>query len=554
MYMNEQTTLRLPSIISDGMILQRNKKVTIWGWDQPSQLIQVSFEGQQKEHVTSLQGKWEIVLDTLPTGGPYQMIVKGSSKKIITDIYVGEVWLAGGQSNMEMELNRTLDLFEDDILQINNSLIREFHVPISFDFHGPKEEEAEPSFWKTATQESVQNFSAVAFYFAQKLQKELQVPVGIIMTAVGGTPAEAWLDKEDLEEMPAVMEELQQLYNDEWVASTQKNDEARIQNWYETVNHKENWEWASPEFDDSEWRELAIPTMFHQTELAGAAGSIWFRKTFHVENPDLFKNQSLLRLGAIIDYDEAYLNGILVGKTDYRYPPRRYPLPDNLLKQGENVLAVRVILNGKTGGFVPGKKYGIESKLNYLDLQGKWKYKRSREIEEFSQMTFFHYKPTGLFNSMLYPIKNYTHNGFLFYQGESNTGQPENYARLLEAVILRWRKTWNDLELPFRYVQLPNYHEEMSFETDTRWAELRQQQALVETKIPQVAMTVSIDLGEGNDLHPQNKKDIGERLAEDALQLAYHYSDLTIKPSNEMVSLISVWFFSLDPPSLLQIQ
>lgn len=534
--MNDDAAFRLPAIISDGMILQRNKTITIWGWDHPHQSVQVSFQGKTEKTKASSEGKWSAALGPFPAGGPYEMTVEGSEATTLSDIYLGEVWLAGGQSNMELPLERTFDLYQEEIENTDQPLIREFHIPMEYDFHEPQEAEKEPSFWKTATQGNVAKFSAVGYFFAQKLHKELNIPVGIILAAIGGTPAEAWLSKDDLKGFPPALKEWKQLQDDDQIETIRKKDEERISAWYEQVDklesneQNENGEWTKESYHDSDWREMHVPVMFHQTGLTREAGSLWFRKKFFVDNPGLLEGANRLRIGAIIDYDEAYLNGELIGKTEYRYPPRRYPIPPGLLREGENILAVRVIINGETGGFIPGKFYGIEGEKGEIDLSGPWKYKRITAMEPLVPMTFFQYKPTGLYNGMLSPIRNYVIKGFLFYQGESNTHEPENYTLLMKKLIECWRNTWRDGTLPFLYVQLANYQDDLSLSQDNRWAELRQQQARVECEVKGTAMTVSIDVGEGNDLHPQNKKTIGRRLAADALQIAYQHLPEVNKP------------------------
>ncbi|MDE1548935.1 sialate O-acetylesterase [Jeotgalibaca caeni] len=532
--MTKETGFQLPSILSDGMVLQRNKKHTFWGFDHPGETVQITFQNQQVEGIVNEAGKWLLEMEPLPAGGPYELTIEGSETIVLKDVYVGEVWMAGGQSNMELPLGRTLDLYEEEIKHMNLPLIREFHVPIEYNFHRPQEIGEQAAGWKTATSQNILAFSAVGTFFAAHLHQALDVPIGMILTAVGGTPAEAWMKEEDLKDNPLVKEELDQLRQDEWVTSVKREDEERTNQWYQSVEAQEKEDkdysnWIKVDYDDTDWAEMNVPTLFDETELANQPGSIWFRKTFTIEDSNDFSERALLKIGAIIDYDEVYVNGTFVGKTEYRYPPRRYPVPEGILKEGENVLAVRLVLNGENGGFVPGKFYGMEGKETKLDLSGAWKYKRVATSEPSTQMTFFQYKPTGLYNAMIHPIRHYRIAGFLFYQGESNSGNPETYAPLFKNVINRWRTSWQE-ELPFLFVQLANYHEPLVREEGQNWAELREQQARVEREVPMTAMTVTIDIGEGNDLHPQNKKDIGIRLAKDALRMVYEDNSYLPKP------------------------
>lgn len=529
--------LILPPILSDGMVVQQNQPICFWGWDEPGTAIKVSFDSNVLTTLSDSEGKWCVEFAAYPAGGPFEATIIGSEIKTLQDIYVGEVWLASGQSNMELQLDRTRDLFEEEISKLNFPLIREFFVPIEYDFEGPRDMPVEKGEWRKTTIENAPILSAVSSFFAQKLYQELNIPIGIIMTAVGGSPIEAWLPEEELKDKPEIREKLTKLREPGWVQNVQAEDERRTQEWYRNVEMLEKKldpsdHWTEPGFDDAQWDFVSVPGMLADTAVGGSAGSIWFRHAFEVADADIFDEHTLLKLGAMIDYDEVWLNGVPVGKTEYRYPPRRYTLPKGILQTGENVLAVKLIINGTNGGFIggPGKYFGLENKNRKLDLAGTWKAKRVTTVDPSIQMTFFQYKPTGLYNAMLHPLKNYPVAGFIFYQGESNTGNPQEYGKLKKRMIERWRRDWQNHDLPFLYVQLTNYLDALAESDDRQWAELRHQQATVEKQVPHVAMTVSIDVGEGNDLHPLDKKTVGERLAEDALEMVYQKKIGRIKP------------------------
>lgn len=535
--MEKQTMFKLPPIISDGMVIQQNKPICFWGCDVPNQHIHISFEDETVETTAGADGSWKVYLSDRTAGGPYSANIRGSEERSLSDIYIGEVWLAGGQSNMEMLLDRAHDLYEKEIETMQLPLVREFQVPIEFDFSGPQELPKLTGKWRTATPENTPEMSALGTFFAENLHRKLNVPVGILMTAVGGTPIEAWMTAEDLMDYPEAIDKLEKLQTAGWIEDVTKRDEKRVQKWYEKVEKLEKAQdphdhWTEPAFDDSDWEEITVPGMLKGTSVGSEAGAIWFRRNFQVKDLSLFEKKARLNLGALIDYDEVWLNGVPIGKTEYRYPPRKYPVPKGVIQLGENVLAVRLLINGDNGGFVggPGKEYLLEGDGEPINLAGVWKAKRVAKVDALGQITFIQYGPTGVHNSMLYPLKDYPIAGFLFYQGESNTGAPDVYADLMKRMVARWRLHWNDHSLPFLYVQLTNYSDPLAQEDDRMWGALRLQQAEVERTVPRTSMTVSIDIGEANDLHPHNKKTLANRMAADALHIVYRQIEKIRKP------------------------
>lgn len=535
--MEKQTMFKLPPIISDGMVIQQNKPICFWGFDVPNQHMYISLENETVETMAGEDGSWKVYFSERTAGGPYTANIRGSEERSLSDIYIGEVWLAGGQSNMEMLLDRAHDLYETEIETMQLPLVREFRVPIEFDFSGPQELSKLSGKWRTATPDNTLEMSALGTFFAENLHRKLNVPVGILMTAVGGTPIEAWMTADDLTDYPEATDKLEKLQTAGWIEDVTKRDEKRVQKWYKKVEKLEKTQdpydhWTEPAFDDSGWEEITVPGMLKGTSVGSEAGAIWFRQNFQVEDLNLFEQKARLNLGALIDYDEVWLNGVPIGKTEYRYPPRKYPVPKGVIQLGENVLAVRLLINGDNGGFVggPGKEYLLEGDGEPINLAGVWKAKRVAKVDALAQITFIQYGPTGVHNSMLYPLKDYPIAGFLFYQGESNTGAPEVYADLMKRMVGRWRLHWNDHTLPFLYVQLTNYSDPLAQEDDRMWGALRLQQAEVERTVPRTNMTVSIDIGEANDLHPHNKKTLANRMAADALHETYRQEEKITKP------------------------
>ncbi|HHT49245.1 MAG TPA: sialate O-acetylesterase [Firmicutes bacterium] len=527
--------LFLSPILSDGMVLQRETPVKIWGQGVPNEEVRVAFRDKVYTTTTDAHGTFRLVLEPMTPGCPFTMqISQGQTEISIGDILVGDVWLLGGQSNMELPIRRTLDLFEEEVKTARNPFIRQFTVPMLYDFHGPRTELSGGE-WKAVTPETVLDFSAVGYFFAQALYEKYKLPIGLIQTAVGGTPVEAWMSEEVIKRIGGYEELLAQCKDHQFVQRTLTSEQERMERWYRQLNREDQGcqdganPWSKPDYDDTAWSEFRVPALWTGSELETVQGAVWFRKKFEVP-AEMLRYEGLLRLGAIIDGDDTYLNGVLVGKTDYKYPPRKYMVPPGVLRAGVNTLAVRVICNRNTGGFMKDKAYSLTAGPYTIDLTGPWKYKIGAVMPVLPQLTFFQYKPTGVYNGMIAPLKHYALKGFLWYQGESNTHHPDNYQLLFTEMIKNWRATWQQGELPFLYVQLPNFLASFEQTPGSNWARLREEQRRT-LSVPNTGMAVTIDLGEYNDLHPQNKKDVGRRLALCARQLVYKEKIVAQGPS-----------------------
>lgn len=514
--------LRLHGILGNGMVLQRNTNAVIWGKAGSNEVVRVSFLGKTYEVPADLSGDWRVSLEELEAGGPHEMTISAAQEEIVVrDILVGDVWLLGGQSNMELPVRRTLDLLADEVRDVNLPFIRQFAVPQVYNFHAPQEE-IQGGEWIAANPESVLGFSAAGFFFAKELYEIHKVPIGLVHTAVGGTPIEAWISEETLRAIGGYDAALDRNKDDQYVGATKHKDEARSQNWYGHLNGtdtglKEGWFQA--DLDDSEWTDFEVPGSWADSELEPVRGSVWFRREFEVPASMLEGGaRILLKLGTIVDADDAYINGVPVGNTGYMYPPRRYPVPPGLLKPGKNSIAVRVISTQTTGAFVKDMPYKLVAGEQELDLRGTWKYRIGTVTEAMEPQTFFQYMPSGVYNGMIAPLRNFRIKGVLWYQGESNTGKPAGYGDLFAALVRDWRRNFGIGDFPFIFTQLANLGE--ADPSQTNWAELREEQRKG-LALPNTAMAVTIDVGEYNDLHPQDKKSVGLRLSLCARKLAY---------------------------------
>lgn len=529
--MKSYTCLKLPRLISDGMVLQREAEVRVWGWAAPNERITVDFIGESYDTEADSEGKWVVVLKDLRAGGPYQMNIASTKEKItIKNILVGDVWVCSGQSNMVIPIERVKIIYEEEIANSENSFIRQFIVPDKYDFNTAKED-LDCGSWKAASKDTIYEFTAVGYFFAKTLFDRYQVPIGLIKACVGGTPVAAWLSEDALKLFPEELEVLEKLKNDKYVDNIKKKEAASIDAWFKNLDEKDcgiskdSIKWFEPSYEALGWNAMKLPSRWEDEGLQPLNGTVWFRKEVNIP-PSMASKAAKLYLGTIVDSDSAYINGNFVGSTAYQYPPRRYEVPEKILKEGKNIITLRVISNNGKGEFIKDKAYKLFTEDQTIMLDGDWLYKVGAALKEpLPTTTFFQYKPAGLFNGMISPLLNYSIKGVIWYQGESDTDKPDSYKEMFTAMISDWRTKWKQEQLPFLYVQLANFMEAKTEPSESNWALLRDQQ-LRSLDISNTGMAVAIDVGEWNDLHPLNKKDIGYRLALLAEKITY--GDLNI--------------------------
>ncbi|MDR0332835.1 MAG: hypothetical protein LBI15_05170 [Dysgonamonadaceae bacterium] len=513
--------IKLPSLVSDGMILQRETPITIWGWSSPNERIHVTFQNETYTTRADRNGNWNVELPKYQAGTGYTMQINNIE---IKDILIGDVWLCSGQSNMEITMRRLLDLYADEVKNAHNSHIRQFRVAQQFNFIN--EETDVRGEWKSVTPENLLDFSGVAYFFAQKMYETYGVPIGLIQNAQGGTPVEAWISREGLKNFPNYITQAQRVSAPGYIDSTRTAEQQHSRQWHSELNRKDSGinRYNKKDFDDSDWGIFSLPSYWADKGVGQVNGSLWFRK--NVEIPASMAGKSgVLRLGCIVDADSAFVNGVFVGTTGYQYPPRIYTIPEGVLTDGKNNVTIRVISNGGRGGFVEEKPYKIIVDNHEIDLTGDWKFNIGAEMQPAPGQTFFQYTPIGLYNGLIAPLKNYALKGVLWYQGESNTGRAENYEQLMTNLINDWRKTWKNPQMPFIYVQLANFMRESKQPQETGWAVLRDAQRRL-LQVPNTGMAVAIDVGEWNDIHPLNKKAVGQRLALEARRVAFNETNI----------------------------
>lgn len=519
--------VRLPKLVSDGMVLQRDSKVKIWGWASKNEKVAVKFKDKTYKTRADAKGQWSVLLAPMKAGGPYTMEITGRNKITINDILIGDVWLCSGQSNMEYQLGYDDATYGTEMATVNNPKIRQFKVPNHPVLTGPENEMTRGS-WEWANPKNIAPFTAVGYFFAKHLFEKYHVPIGLINSSVGGTPIEAWISEDGLKPFPDIISTVTKNKDTAYINSMRRGVGGfPRRSRGESTNDKGlngPIPWYDPAYVPKGWRTITVPAFWEDQGVDDLNGTVWYRKEIDIPSSMVGK-PSRIYLGRIIDANVLYINGKEVGRTPSMYSERRYHIPADLLKAGKNLFVVKITNNSGKGGFVPDKPYYLFSGSDTVSLVGYWKYKvgevfAPRTGSNGGNFVSAQNSPTALYNGMIAPVVNYTIKGFLWYQGASNVTRANQYLGLQTAEITDWRKKWNLGNLPFLFVQLPNYGDYNYLPSESDWALLRDAQFKA-LSVPNTAMAVTIDIGEWNDIHPWNKEEPGRRLALLAEKIAY---------------------------------
>lgn len=495
--------VKLPALVSNGMVLQRDMPVKIWGWANPGEKVNVIFQGKKLRTLADASGNWACTLPATPAGGPYEINI---NEKSVKDVLFGDVWLCAGQSNMVINMERVKEKYPADIASANNPKIRNFFIPTAISKVDVRSD-LPASSWLPVSPENVLQMGAVSYFFARDLYAKYQVPIGIINSSVGGTPIESWISEAGLKEFPTYVKD-----------TTRTSPAPPIPR--KSADRGLTEKWANPSYSPKGWKRFAIPGFWEDQGLKELNGMVWFRREIDIP-ASLAGLPAKLFMGRIVDADQVFVNGEQVGNITYQYPPRRYTVRNSLLKAGKNLVVIRVTNTAGKGGFVPDKRYELVVGDQTIDLQGDWSYKVGEVFPPVVEKPLpLAYTPTALYNAMIAPFTSYALKGFVWYQGETNVWKPEVYEKLLPALAKDWRTQFKQLELPFLYVQLPGFQDRNFLPSESNMAVLRDGQ-LHSLSIPRSGMAVTLDLGEWNDIHPLTKKPIGERLALAARKIAY---------------------------------
>ena len=523
-------SLKLPAILGDHMVLQQNSFARIWGWTEPSGKVSVStsWNGLKYSTRADAQGNWEVKVVTAKAGGPYSITVEGDIAIILEDILLGEVWICSGQSNMEWPLSRA-ETAETEIPLADYPDIRLFTVKKHI---APRPMEDVTGAWEACTPETSETFSAVGYFFGKKLHKKLGVPVGMVNTSWGGTPSESWTSREMLQTFGDFDQQLESLYNSSDVEIQKAEEEAarmeaEIESQWDFDNMDNigfNEGWKTVNYDDGGWSTMPCPAEWSSIEEIGMLeGVVWMRTRIQV--PASWMGKALvLELGPVDETDVTWINGVEVGSSKIVAnwnKNRTYQVPSSAVNSQELLLAIRIVNGNAQGGMfgVPEQLMIFpegDKKAEPVLLAGDWKYKIAYRFPKVPQLNNSH-TPSVLYNGMLVPLKNLSIRGAIWYQGESNQERAIQYRTIFPGMIQDWRNTWKQGDFPFYFVQLAPYR----YANEHTSAELREAQFLTLSKLPNTGMAVTLDVGNPDDIHPTNKRDVGSRLALWALAKDY---------------------------------
>jgi sialate O-acetylesterase len=503
------TEVFMPKFFADHMVFQRNQPIRVWGDGTPNKRVVAKFNNQEKETKIDNEGYWMVEFDPMPASGPFQLDVNG---KKIRDIQIGDVWVAGGQSNMEWVMSSQVEGLQEEIADSHYPLIRFFKIPHDYDAKGKKD--VRGGEWRIANADNILNFSAVAWFFAKKNHLEKGVPIGIIESNWGGTPAEGWTASEKLIDFPPYREKAKDVVdrNAYWIQEIIDNKVRELKR-NDLVAAPQNGEIkgvVNTNFDDSDWQTVNLPSDNPFSDIA------WFRKKFTLTDI----NNATLNLGDIQQMAYIYLNGGRLLFKDYGDAVKEFTLPAGMVVKGENLLVVRIV-NTWNNSPVLGKsgEFFVKSGGKKISLEGEWKYSNRIE-EEIPKVEWYNWLPGMMYNAMIAPMVKYPIKGVIWYQGESNVGEHQHYKRLFSTMIQNWREAWGIGDFPFLFVQLANFMERKDIQPDSDWAFLREAQTQT-LDLPNTGMAVTIDVGNAGDIHPRNKKDVGYRLWQSAKKVGY---------------------------------
>ncbi len=548
----------LPQLFQSGMVMQRGQSIPVWGKADAGELVTVRFNKKTFATKADADGRWRVDLPKMKAGGPYTLMV---NDQVLSNILIGDVWLCSGQSNIDVHIERVYPMYTSLIDTYENPDIRLFRVQNETDTHGAREDIGPTSInWKPVNKENAWHFSAIGYFLGKRMYEQTGVPQGVIVNSWGGTPIEAWISADSLQrDYPMLVAQTQLYDNPDFIKTQQQANQLADQRWNALLNEKDpgiQQGFTSLDYDDSDWS--VVSQWNHQwaknADGRSVIGSIWLRQHMTIDKAHAGKPARLL-LGTLFDADFTSVNGQEIGRTYYQYPPRRYDIPEGLLREGDNVITIRFINKYGMAHFIPEKPYLIafgndrfsQNPLpkDVIPLSSEWRHHAGASMPSCpSGNVSLQNMPTTLYNAVLHPLAPYALSGVVWYQGESNTGRPASYADFLKKMMGCWRDRWQNQQMPFVIVQLANYDgrqqtgspSTINYQSEpmnSGWAQLREAQRVVAKADQWAELAVINDLGETVDIHPLRKQEAAERIALCFDRLIYNKK---VKLSPEVVS------------------
>ena len=521
----------LNPIFSDNAVLQRDRMVPVWGQAAPGHALTIKVAQKQWKTQAGADGRWTTQIGPFPATNSTTLEIEDTTNKTKIsrrNIAFGDVWICSGQSNMQFPLDN-LWTAKDEKAAANFPQIRLLQVPqIASD--APLSEIGGPK-WQVCSPQTIGGFSAVGYFFGRKLNQDLKVPIGLVNSSWGGTVAEAWTSASALEKMADFQTPVEEL---EKTKIGRAPFEARMQEWWQKSDAGSRDNFQNPATDDSGWKTLTLPGLWDaQNGLENFDGIGWYRR--EIEIPAAWAGKDLtLNLGAIDDRDTTFWNGQQVGETEGHTEARHYVVPGALVKAGKNVIAVRLLDTGFGGGFSgQPAELTLQNGAQTLVINGEWKFWQGAALNTLSpapsRYGVSNSNPnivTVLYNGMIAPLAPYGIKGAIWYQGESNAGRANQYQTLLPTMINDWRARFNSGDFPFYIVQLADFMQPDENPDNTNqggnWAWVREAQTKTAQDVKNSGLVVTTDIGDRRDIHPNNKGDVGKRLALLALEKTYN--------------------------------
>ena len=507
-------------IFGDNMVLQRGKPDAIWGWSDPGDTVKVEIAGKTASAVAGSDRRWQVKIDPPPAGGPYTVKITGHRSAELKNVMVGDVWLCSGQSNMEFALRQAKN-GSDEVKAADHPEIRFFTVGGGAAYHPL---DTPVGSWRVVSPDTAASVSAVAYYFARKVQSEIHIPIGLIVDAVGGTPAESWTSTGALEKLKDFDVPLAEVRKQ--IAAGTPEYGNYVNHWYDDFDIGIKMKWTSSELDASSWKPVTIPAGFADLGVPDTPALAYFRKEITLPDP-LPEGMAMMYLGVIERMDTVYVNGTSVGGSAWVENPRVYRMRPGVLKPGRNVIVIRVLKIKPDGGFLskPDDLKLVLGDKTTIPLVGSWLGKVSVDARPPQSLPISYQNwpvmPGVLYNGMVAPLVPLSMAGALWYQGEENSPRSFEYRKVLPAMIADWRSAFGQGDLPFYIVSLPAFMHRSDKPIDAEWAEMREAQALTAAHVPNSCLAVTIDTGDPDNIHPTEKMLPGERLGLCALANYY---------------------------------
>ena len=536
-------------IFGDNMVLQRDKVNTIWGWSEPGDTVTVQIGDKTATGTAQADRKWMVKIEPPPAGGPYTVKATGKQVAELKNVLVGDVWLCSGQSNMEFMMRQVKNANEE-LKAANYADMRFFVVGQRSGYHPV---DVPSGNWQVVTPETAPRLSAVAYFFGRKLEQELHVPIGLVVAAVGGTPAETWTSVAALHELKDFEPPLAEL---KMLADEGAPEYGNyVNHWYDRYDVGQKEKWQDPKLDDSSWKTVTLPGGFRDLGVPDTPAVAYFRReiTALAKIPD---GRNLLRLGVVEKMDTVYVNGQMVGGSAWVENPRNYMLRPGVLKPGKNQITIRVLKTLPDGGFTAKPE---EMKIQLADntvipLSGEWKGKVSVDARPPQPLPMAYQNwpviPSVLYEGMIAPITPLAITGAIWYQGAANSERAYEYRKVMPAIIADWRHAFGQGDFPFYVVSLPTFKVRSAVPVEDAWAETREAQAMTVAEVPNTCLAVTIDTGEANNIHPKDKAPVGDRLARCALAKQYGkkivYQGPTVDKVEKQAGCIRLHFAHAD--------